>query len=354
MTSSTSYGRRWRTCGLSWRTRLTGAGSATDEGQGGSGRRSRSWSRCVQVLCLSACTALSRCQRLTFVRFAQDNATLRSQLSAQLTMLSTRNDEKNELQAEVEDLKAELDAVEGELEAERRERQRSRGMGVDGGDREELEKVRLSLWNTPRARPLARGQAGAPIVRAVLTEPLTRTRTRRNSTRTATAPRPSRWNSKTCAPLSTQRSARSRSCLRNSTSGNRCTRRSSGRLPTSGEMRWRMQERGNGRRDRCVRRLLSTLATSCSPRPSAQALVEKDADVEELADKVEALVRKVAEKDAELQAEQDETAALTHDLKKVRGPLPSTEVLVLTLLPPSARRANLPARGRGRREGQRG
>jgi septal ring factor EnvC (AmiA/AmiB activator) len=97
------------------------------------------------------------------VRIAQDNATLRSQLSAQLTMLATRNDEKNELQAQVEDLKAELDAVEGELEAERRERQRNRGVGVGGGDREELEKVRLSLSYPPCARQLDRRRLARPL-----------------------------------------------------------------------------------------------------------------------------------------------------------------------------------------------
>lgn len=85
----------------------------------------------------------------------QDNATLRSQLSAQLTMLSTRNDEKNELQAQVEDLKAELDAVEAQLDTERRDRQRSRGMGGEGGDREELEQVRFSPTACPSPQCIA-------------------------------------------------------------------------------------------------------------------------------------------------------------------------------------------------------
>lgn len=49
----------------------------------------------------------------------------------------------------------------------------------------------------------------------------------------------------------------------------------------------------------------------------AQLLDEKEADVEGLADKVEELARRLAEKEADLEAEQAESAALTHDLKKV-------------------------------------
>lgn len=63
--------------------------------------------------------------------------------------------------------------------------------------------------------------------------------------------------------------------------------------------------------------------TPLSPLPAdlaldpGQLLDEKEADVEGLADKVEELARRLAEKEADLEAEQAESAALTHDLKKV-------------------------------------
>ncbi|BGP03966.1 anucleate primary sterigmata protein b [Rhodotorula toruloides] len=191
-------------------------------------------------------------------KLEQDNATLRSQLSAQLTMLSTRNDEKNELQAQVEDLKAELAAVEGELEAERRERQRSRGIGAEGGDREDLEKALDS--HRDRASSLA---LELEDVRAALDAK-------------------EREIEELLAELDEREQVHQEEL---------------GKVADE----WRDEVEDAREREREAR----------------QALVEKDADVEELADKVEALVRQVAEKDAELQAEQEETAALTHDLKKL-------------------------------------
>ncbi|GAA6033614.1 hypothetical protein JCM8097_001485 [Rhodosporidiobolus ruineniae] len=70
----------------------------------------------------------------------EDNTTLRSQLSAQLTMLSTRNDEKLNLQREVEELKADLAAVENELEHAQRAATAGRGGAEGEGERDELER----------------------------------------------------------------------------------------------------------------------------------------------------------------------------------------------------------------------
>jgi len=79
-----------------------------------------------------------------FSLFSQDNASLRSQLTAQLTMLSTRNDEKDALREQVEQLKQDLNAVENELDVairrvERREGKRS--AESEEMSREELERV---------------------------------------------------------------------------------------------------------------------------------------------------------------------------------------------------------------------
>lgn len=58
-----------------------------------------------------------------------------------------------------------------------------------------------------------------------------------------------------------------------------------------------------------------------------QLLEEKEADIEELAEKLEALMGELAEKEAEMQADSEEVEALTDDLKKVR---PRLSVLILT------------------------
>lgn len=68
----------------------------------------------------------------------------------------------------------------------------------------------------------------------------------------------------------------------------------------------------------------SLLSSSREPRlmeataAVAQLLDDKEADVEELSRRVEQLLQQVAEKEAELAAEEEEVEALTHDLQKVR------------------------------------
>ncbi|GAA5902534.1 uncharacterized protein JCM6883_001440 [Sporobolomyces salmoneus] len=77
-------------------------------------------------------------------KLEQDNATLRSQLTAQLTMLSTRHDEKDALREQVEQLKQDLIVVENELESATRRIERRDGKRTcEGGgemSREELER----------------------------------------------------------------------------------------------------------------------------------------------------------------------------------------------------------------------
>jgi hypothetical protein len=74
-----------------------------------------------------------------------------------------------------------------------------------------------------------------------------------------------------------------------------------------------------------------------------QILEEKEADVEELADKIEALMRELAEKEAEMVADAEEVEALTHDLQKVshrrvvRGLLIRSLTFVYSLGPRSLR-----------------
>mgnify|MGYP001159095463 CR=1 FL=1 len=103
----------------------------------------------------------------------------------------------------------------------------------------------------------------------------------------------------------------------------------------------------------------AVLALTKSSR--AQVLEEKEGEADELSDKVEALVQQVADKDAQLQAEQDEVDALTHDLQKVRlASLTRRGRLSCSLaeppliadavsLPLTARRPGVPARGGARR-----
>jgi hypothetical protein len=73
----------------------------------------------------------------------QDNASLRTQLEAQLKMLELRNDEKQHLVVELEDLKQDFAALENELEHATRAREKGNrsASGDEGVGREELEKV---------------------------------------------------------------------------------------------------------------------------------------------------------------------------------------------------------------------
>lgn len=77
----------------------------------------------------------------------KEKASLRSQVTAQVTMLSTRNAEADALRDEVEQLKADFAHLEAELEQADRQRARSARASVgsqqEGEDktREELEQV---------------------------------------------------------------------------------------------------------------------------------------------------------------------------------------------------------------------
>lgn len=92
-----------------------------------------------QVSWTSAPSALTM---LTFLS-SQDNTSLRSQITAQVTMLSARNDEKDALREEVETLKHDLFRMEEEVEQLQRNSDRSQRRGSEGSERtrEELEEV---------------------------------------------------------------------------------------------------------------------------------------------------------------------------------------------------------------------
>lgn len=75
----------------------------------------------------------------------QEKASLRSQITAQVTMLSARNAEKESLRDEVENLKQDIGHLENELDQHEKARARSeRSLSSSGEDksREQLEKVR--------------------------------------------------------------------------------------------------------------------------------------------------------------------------------------------------------------------
>ncbi|GAA6058279.1 hypothetical protein JCM3770_002889 [Rhodotorula araucariae] len=194
-------------------------------------------------------------------RLEQDNTSLRSQLAAQLTMLATRNEEAAALRAQVEDLKADLGAVETELEdAQRAAQSEQGGERVEQGEREALEKD----LDTHRDR--------ATSLALELED------------------------------IKTQLDAKEHEIedlLREIDERDDAHQADLDRVAEE----WRDEVEGAREREGQAR----------------QVLEEKEADLDELADKVEALVQQLAEKDAQLQAEQDEVDALTHDLQKLGG-----------------------------------
>lgn len=125
----------------------------------------------------------------------QENASLRTQLSAQLSMLELRNAEKGNLVVELEELKQDYAAIENELEIATRAGLRGRGVGGEGeGEegRDELEKVRfpsLGLLSAPSLLPPLKMPRIAGLVEGNAHTPLSPTR--RTSTPTETAPSPS-------------------------------------------------------------------------------------------------------------------------------------------------------------------
>ncbi|BGP43939.1 hypothetical protein JCM10449v2_007996 [Rhodotorula kratochvilovae] len=184
------------------------------------------------------------------------------QLAAQLTMLSTRNDEAAALRAQVEDLKADLAAVENELELAQRAERNGRG-GAEAVGEEEREALEKDLdAHRDRATSLALELEDTKTqldAKEHEIEDLLREIDERDEAHQAEVDRVAE--------------------------------------------EWREEVEGAREREGQAR----------------QVLEEKEADLDELADKVEALVQQLAEKDAQLQAEQDEVDALTHDLQKLGG-----------------------------------
>ncbi|GJN94269.1 hypothetical protein Rhopal_007343-T1 [Rhodotorula paludigena] len=178
----------------------------------------------------------------------------------QLTMLSTRNDEKDSLRVQVEDLKADLQAVENELELATRAARRARGSQGGEGDREELERE----LDTHRDR--------AASLSLELED------------------------------VKTQLDAKEREIedlLREIDERDEVHRQDVERVAEE----WRDEVEDAREREAQARQILE----------------EKDADLDELTDKVEVLVRQLAEKDAQMQADEEEVEALTHDLEKLGG-----------------------------------
>ncbi|GAA5873076.1 hypothetical protein JCM1840_007316 [Sporobolomyces johnsonii] len=194
-------------------------------------------------------------------KLEQDNASLRSQVSAQLTMLSTRNDEKDALREQVEHLKQDLVALENELDvATRAQTKRDReGAGDHGGkSREELEQE-LNAYRD-RATSLSLELEG---VKTKLDEK-------------------EREIEELLADLDEK---------------DELHREEIGRV----DEEWRAEVEG----------------ARAGEQEAKEILEEREADVHELADRVETLMRELAEKEAEMAADAEEVEALTHDLQKL-------------------------------------
>jgi predicted nucleic acid-binding Zn-ribbon protein len=242
-------------------------------------------------------------------------------------MLELRNDEKQHLVVELEDLKQDFAALENELEHATRAREKGdrSASGDEGVGREELEKV---CSNFPCIRipllPSERSEfsTGGGTLTFILLH--------RTWTPTATEPFLSLSNSKTAALNSMRRSGKLRSLLRRWMSGGARSR----------ELGERRTMRGGRRRrfGRCVELFLPfrypflwNAGTDDRDDLRPQLLDDKEADIEELSRRVEQLMQQVAEKEAELAAEEEEVEALTHDLQKVRFLLVSSWLLLFLI-----------------------
>ncbi|GAA6063821.1 hypothetical protein JCM10212_002578 [Sporobolomyces blumeae] len=196
-------------------------------------------------------------------KLEQDNASLRSQLTAQLTMLSTRNDEKDALRDQVEHLKQDLGAVEDELESalrrlERAEGKRGAGADVDDASREDLERD-LDMYRD-RATALA----------LELEETKSKLDEKEHEIEELLAELDEKDQE-----------------LKN--------------LAERVDEEWREEVEGARQAE----------------KEAKDVLEEREADVQELADRVEQLVRELTDRKAELASSDEEVEALTHDLQKL-------------------------------------
>ncbi|GAA5974673.1 hypothetical protein JCM11641_007052 [Rhodosporidiobolus odoratus] len=191
-------------------------------------------------------------------RLEQESSSLRSQVSAQLTMLTTRNDEKQHLQVQVEELKADCAALENELDHAQRERERSREERAEEGDRGDL----ADDLNRHRDRATA------------LSLELEDTKTQLDAKE--------REIEELLAELD-----------------ERAAQHDDDVAKVEGE--WRDE----------VERARAAEAEA------KQLLEDKEADVDELANRVEQLMQQLAKKEADMAADQEEVEALTHDLQKL-------------------------------------
>ncbi|CEQ41037.1 SPOSA6832_02713 [Sporobolomyces salmonicolor] len=194
-------------------------------------------------------------------KLEQENASLRSQVSAQLTMLSTRNDEKDALREQVEHLKQDLVALENELDvATRAQTKRDReGPGDHGGkSREELEEE----LNAYRDRATS------------LSLELEDVKTKLDEKEREIEELLADWDEKDEVHKEEIRRV---------------------------DEEWREEVEG----------------ARAGEREAKEILEDREADVQDLADRVETLMRQLAEKEAEMAADAEEVEALTHDLQKL-------------------------------------
>ncbi|GAA6023302.1 hypothetical protein JCM11491_006887 [Sporobolomyces phaffii] len=197
-------------------------------------------------------------------KLEQDNATLRSQVTAQLTMLSTRNDEKDSLREQVEHLKQDLVAVESELEnAMRRIERREGKRGVDDAGVGEMTREELE-----RELDTYRDRSTSLLLELEETKAKLDEKEREIEELIAELDEKDHELQEVAAKVDEE---------------------------------WREEVEGARQAE----------------KEAKDAFEEREADVQELADKVEQLAQELTERKAELATSDEEIDALTHDLQKL-------------------------------------
>lgn len=145
------------------RSSVRGDESSVSNARGGGARREmEKLERKVGDLEQVRTPSFTRAGRKLTPQGAQDNTSLRSQITAQVTMLSARNAEKDSLKDQIDSLRQDIQQLEEEVDQHEKARARSeRSRSSEGEEktREQLEEVRFFFVGR-EGRELMRSIAG--------------------------------------------------------------------------------------------------------------------------------------------------------------------------------------------------